>query len=202
MSASRTDRRRARAVLSLRVWKPIVARALAERTDAVAGLARRRRRQSLLIETALPLRRRAESSMRRGRGDSGPELRADPLRSTLASSSVFAAGVWALHRLRAGGVATRTADRLRRDSFAKLQTLEPAYFDVRPTGWLVVAPHERLLEGARASCRGCMLDFAWCTRDPDGRRRHHVLRSNARLALWALAVVPVMAVVCAVFSGS
>jgi ATP-binding cassette subfamily B protein len=181
----------ARARFSLRVWKPIVARALANRR-AVAGLIGGGI-VIALIETALPLLVRSIVD----EASKGEEARLVPILSIYAGLFLFfAAGVW-LFIDSAGGVATRTADRLRRDCFAKLQTLEPAYFDVRPTGWLV----SRLT----ADCTKvsnilpwCMLDFAWCTAILTGVTITMFV-IEPQLALWALSVVPVMAVVCAVF---
>jgi ATP-binding cassette subfamily B protein len=181
----------ARARFSLRVWKPIVARALANRR-AVAGLIGGGI-VIALIETALPLLVRSIVD----EASKGDEARLVPILSIYAGLFLFfAAGVW-LFIDSAGGVATRTADRLRRDCFAKLQTLEPAYFDVRPTGWLV----SRLT----ADCTKvsnilpwCMLDFAWCTAILTGVTIT-LFVIEPQLALWALSVVPVMAVVCAVF---
>jgi len=181
----------ARARFSLRVWKPIVARALANRR-AVAGLIGGGI-VIALIETALPLLVRSIVD----EASKGDEARLVPILSIYAGLFLFfAAGVW-LFIDSAGGVATRTADRLRRDCFAKLQTLEPAYFDVRPTGWLV----SRLT----ADCTKvsnilpwCMLDFAWCTAILAGVTITMFV-IEPQLALWALSVVPVMAVVCAVF---
>jgi len=109
---------------------------------------------------------------------------------------LFAAGVWIFIES-AGKVATRTADRLRRDCFAKLQTLEPAYFDVRPTGWLV----SRLTSDC-SKVSGILpwvlLDFAWCSAIIVGVVTA-MFWTNARLAAWALATVPVMAIMSAVF---
>ncbi len=185
----RTDDARAR--FSLRVWKPIVARALANR-GAVAGLLGAGLAIAV-IETALPLFVRAIVD-EAGKGDAA---RLAPLLVVYSTLFLFfAAGVW-LFIDSAGRVATRTGDRLRRDCFAKLQTLEPAYFDVRPTGWLV----SRLTSDCSKVSNilpWCMLDLAWCTAILTGVTITMFV-IDARLALWALAVVPVMAVFCAVF---
>lgn len=185
----RTDDARAR--FSLRVWKPIVTRALANR-GAVAGLLGAGLAIAV-IETALPLFVRSIID----EADKGADARLAPLLATYATLFLFfAAGVW-LFIDSAGRVATRTGDRLRRDCFAKLQTLEPAYFDVRPTGWLV----SRLTSDCSKVSNilpWCMLDFAWCSAILTGVTVTMFV-IDARLALWALAVVPVMAVVCAVF---
>ena len=190
----RTDDARAR--FSLRVWKPIVVRALANR-GAVAGLLGAGLAIAV-IETALPLFVRAiidEANEIQANGGASAALA--PILVVYSTLFLFfAAGVW-LFIDSAGGVATRTGDRLRRDCFAKLQTLEPAYFDVRPTGWLV----SRLTSDCTkvsSILPWCMLDFAWCTAILTGVTITMFV-IDARLALWALAVVPVMAVVCAVF---
>jgi ATP-binding cassette subfamily B protein len=185
----RTDDARAR--FSLRVWKPIVARALANR-GAVAGLVGAGLAIAV-IETALPLFVRAIVD-EAGKGEAA---RLAPLLVVYSTLFLFfAAGVW-IFIDSAGRVATRTGDRLRRDCFAKLQTLEPAYFDVRPTGWLV----SRLTSDCSKVSNilpWCMLDLAWCTAILTGVTITMFV-IDARLALWALAVVPVMAVFCAVF---
>lgn len=181
----------ARARFSLRVWKPIVARALANR-GAVAGLLGAGLAIAV-IETALPLFVRAIID----ETGKGAEAELAPILVVYSTLFLFfAAGVW-LFIDSAGRVATRTGDRLRRDCFAKLQTLEPAYFDVRPTGWLV----SRLTSDCSKVSNilpWCMLDFAWCTAILIGVTVTMFV-IDARLAMWALAVVPVMAVVCAVF---
>jgi ATP-binding cassette subfamily B protein len=181
----------AKARFSLRVWRPVVSRALLQR-GAVAGLVGAGMAVAA-IETALPiLVGRIVDEARKGDGASLAPL------LTLYGSvfAVFAAGVW-LFIDSAGKVATRTADRLRRDCFARLQQLEPAYFDVRPTGWLV----SRLTSDC-SKVSGilpwCMLDFAWCTAILVGVTAT-MFAVNARLALWALAAVPAMALVSAVF---
>ena len=185
----RTDDARAR--FSLRVWKPIVTRALANR-GAVAGLVGAGLAIAV-IETALPLFVRAIVD-EAGKGEAA---RLAPLLVVYSTLFLFfAAGVW-IFIDSAGRVATRTGDRLRRDCFAKLQTLEPAYFDVRPTGWLV----SRLTSDCSKVSNilpWCMLDLAWCTAILTGVTITMFV-IDARLALWALAVVPVMAVFCAVF---
>ncbi|MFN5495401.1 MAG: ABC transporter ATP-binding protein, partial [bacterium] len=171
-------------------------RALANR-GAVAGLLGAGLAIAV-IETALPLFVRAiideANAIQANGGESAALAPILVVYSTLFL--FFAAGVW-LFIDSAGGVATRTGDRLRRDCFAKLQTLEPAYFDVRPTGWLV----SRLTSDCTkvsSILPWCMLDFAWCTAILTGVTITMFV-IDARLALWALAVVPVMAVVCAVF---
>ena len=180
-----------RARFSLRVWRPVVARALANR-GAVAGLIGAGMFVAA-IETALPLIvGRIVDTARAGEAASlTPVLVVYGIVFVL-----FAAGVWIFIES-AGKVATRTADRLRRDCFAKLQTLEPAYFDVRPTGWLV----SRLTSDC-SKVSGILpwvlLDFAWCSAIIVGVVTA-MFWTNGRLALWALATVPVMALMSAVF---
>jgi ATP-binding cassette subfamily B protein len=180
-----------RAKFSLRVWRPVITRALAHR-GAVAGLLGAGMMVAA-IETALPLLvgRIVDEARKGDAADLAPIL--------VAYGSVFvffAAGVWVFIES-AGRVSTRTADRLRRDCFSKLQTLEPAYFDVRPTGWLV----SRLTSDC-SKVSGIlpwvMLDFAWCSAIIVGVVTA-MFWTSPRLALWALAAVPVMTAVSAVF---
>lgn len=180
-----------RARFSLRVWRPVVARALANR-GAVAGLVGAGMFVAA-IETALPLIVGRIIDMARA----GEAASLTPVLVVYGVVFIFfAAGVW-LFIESAGKVSTRTADRLRRDCFAKLQTLEPAYFDVRPTGWLV----SRLTSDC-SKVSGIlpwiMLDFAWCSAIIVGVVTA-MFWTNERLAMWALAAVPAMAVVSAVF---
>ena len=180
-----------RARFSMRVWIPIITRAFAHR-NAVAGLIG----GGVVvagIETVLPLLvGRIVDEARAGSEASLLPL----LLLYLTLFVVFAVGVW-VFILGAGIVATRTADQLRRDCFAKLQSLEPAYFDVRPTGWLV----SRLTSDC-SKVAGilpwCILDFAWCSAILIGVIGTMFL-TDARLALWALAAVPVMILVSAIF---
>lgn len=180
-----------RAKFSLRVWRPIVVRALAHR-GAVAGLVGGGITVAA-IETALPLmvgRIVDEARL-------GAEATLLPVLTLYAALFVvFAIGVW-IFIASAGVVATRTADQLRRDAFAKLQTLEPAYFDVRPTGWLV----SRLTSDC-SKVAGIlpwvMLDFAWCSAIMIGVVSAMCI-TDARLAMWALAAVPPMALTSALF---
>ena len=181
----------AKARFSLRVWRPVLARALAQR-GAIAGLIGAGVFVAA-IETALPLI--VGRIVDTARGGSADELA--PVLAVYAAVFVFfAAGVW-LFIESAGKVSTRTADRLRRDCFAKLQALEPAYFDVRPTGWLV----SRLTSDC-SKVSGILpwvlLDFAWCTAIIVGVVTA-MFWTNGRLALWALAAVPAMALLSAVF---
>ena len=180
-----------RARFSMRVWIPIITRAFAHR-NAVAGLIG----GGVVvagIETVLPLLvGRIVDEARAGSEASLLPL----LLLYLTLFVVFAVGVW-VFILGAGIVATRTADQLRRDCFAKLQSLEPAYFDVRPTGWLV----SRLTSDC-SKVAGilpwCILDFAWCSAILIGVIGTMFL-TDARLAMWALAAVPVMILVSAIF---
>ncbi|MEY4119349.1 MAG: hypothetical protein RLZZ116_2677 [Planctomycetota bacterium] len=181
----------AKARFSLRVWNPVLARAFAQRA-AIAGLIGAGVFVAA-IETALPLIvGRIVDTARDGKAD---ELA--PVLVVYAAVFVcFAAGVW-LFIESAGKVSTRTADRLRRDCFAKLQTLEPAYFDVRPTGWLV----SRLTSDCSKVCGilpWVLLDFAWCSAIIAGVVTA-MFWTNPRLALWALVAVPAMALLSAVF---
>jgi len=180
-----------RSRFTLHVWKPIVTRAMQERRGV--GMLVGGGIVVAAIETMLPLMvGRIVDEARRG--DSAALTW--PIVTYAAVFVVFAAGVWTFIS-GAGRVATRTADRLRRDCFGKLQTLEPAYFDVRPTGWLV----SRLTSDC-SKVAGIlpwvMLDFAWCSAILIGVVTA-MFWINERLALWALAAVPVMALTSAIF---
>ena len=180
-----------RSRFTLHVWKPIITRAMMERRGV--GMLVGGGIVVAAIETMLPLMvGRIVDEARRG--DSA-EL-TWPIVTYAAVFVVFAAGVWTFIS-GAGRVATRTADRLRRDCFGKLQTLEPAYFDVRPTGWLV----SRLTSDC-SKVAGIlpwvMLDFAWCSAILIGVVTA-MFWINERLALWALAAVPLMALTSAIF---
>ena len=180
-----------RSRFTLHVWKPIITRAMRERRGV--GMLVGGGIVVAAIETMLPLMvGRIVDEARRG--DSA-EL-TWPIVTYAAVFVVFAAGVWTFIS-GAGRVATRTADRLRRDCFGKLQTLEPAYFDVRPTGWLV----SRLTSDC-SKVAGIlpwvMLDFAWCSAILIGVVTA-MFWTNANLALWALAAVPFMALTSAIF---
>ncbi|MFM7052709.1 MAG: ABC transporter ATP-binding protein [Planctomycetota bacterium] len=169
----------------------MVARAFGDRR-AVAGLVG----AGVLvagIETALPVLvvRIIDEAAR------GADAALLPLLSVYAGVFVFfALGVW-VFIFCAGLVATGTADRLRRDCFARLQQLEPAYFDARPTGWLV----SRLTSDC-SKVSGllpwCMLDFAWCGAILTGVVVTMFVL-DARLAAWALSAVPLMTLACIVF---
>ena len=114
--------------ISPAVWKPVLARAFRERA-AIAGLVG----GGILvaaIETALPLFvARIVDEAREGEG----AVLWPILAAYAGVFVVFGAGVLLFIRS-AGLVSTRTAHALRRDAFARLQALEPAYFDLRPTG--------------------------------------------------------------------
>ncbi len=181
----------ARGRFSLSVWRPVLARALRERA-AVAGLVG----GGVLvaaIETALPLFvARIVDEARKGEG----AVLWPVVLLYAGVFVVFGAGVWLFIRS-AGIVATRTAHALRRDAFARLQALEPAYFDHRPTGWLV----SRLTSDCTkvtGMLPWVLLDVAWCGAILSGVVVTMFVL-DARLALWALAAVPAMAVASAVF---
>ncbi len=185
----RTDDAHAR--FSMHVWRPILSRALAHKV-AVTGLIV----GGIIvaaIETALPLL--VGHLVDEAKLGANASL-APTITLYCALFIVFALGVWTFIAC-AGIVATHTADQLRRDCFAKLQSLEPAYFDVRPTGWLV----SRLT----ADCSKvsgllpwCILDASWCSAILLG-----VIGTmfviDARLAVWALSAVPIMVLTSVIF---
>ena len=176
---------------NLNVWRPILSRARASPRTIVGLMA-----GGLFvagIEAALPLFvGRIVDEAR-----TGSDAVLTPILIAYASMFVvFAAGVWLFIDC-AGKLATTTAHLLRRDCFAKLQELEQAYFDVRPTGWLV----SRLTSDC-SKVSGllpwCLLDFAWCTAIVIAVTVTMFVM-DARLALWALTAVPVMVLLSAIF---
>ena len=58
------------------------------------------------------------------------------LASYLGLAAALSVGVWTFIRL-AGSLSHHMSHDIRRDTFARLQELEFAYFDHRPTGWLI-----------------------------------------------------------------
>ena len=176
---------------NLNVWRPILSRARASPRPIIGLIA-----GGVIvagIEAALPLFvGRIVDEAR-----TGSDAVLTPILIAYASMFVvFAAGVWLFIDC-AGKLATTTAHLLRRDCFAKLQELEQAYFDVRPTGWLV----SRLTSDC-SKVSGllpwCLLDFAWCTAIVIAVTVTMFVM-DARLALWALTAVPVMVLLSAIF---
>ena len=114
----------------------------------------------------------------------------------LGVTLTLGAGVWVFINV-ANNLSNRLAHDIRRDCFAKLQTLEFAYFDTRPVGWLITrltSDCDRLSRIIAWSC----LDIAWAA--------SFLLMSaacllvmNWRLGLIILGIVPLLAVISRYF---
>jgi ATP-binding cassette, subfamily B, bacterial len=76
-------------------------------------------------------------------------------------TALFAYGVWLFIRM-AGGLSHRMSHDIRRDSFAKLQQLEFAYFDHRPVGWMTSRLTSDCDKLSRIIAWGT-LDLLWAT---------------------------------------
>ncbi len=114
----------------------------------------------------------------------------------LAATLVLCVGVWVFIEC-AGNISNRLAHDIRRDGFAKLQSLEFAFYDTRPVGWLITRLTSDCDRLARIIAWG-FLDIVWgltylvmiaaC-----------LLWMNWRLGLIILAVVPPLALVSKFF---
>jgi len=127
----------------------------------------------------------------------GPQSSLVPHALTYAGLAVgLAVGVW-LFILLAGSVANHVSHDIRRDGFARLQELEFAFFDTRPTGWLVSRLTSDCDKLARIISWG-FLDCLWaiCL---VLMIAFQLLRLDWRLGLLVLAVVPPLLVVSAQF---
>lgn len=105
-------------------------------------------------------------------------------------------GVWIFIEV-AGNLSNRLAHDIRRDCFDKLQTLEFAFFDTRPVGWLITRLTSDCDRLSRIIAWGC-LDIIW------GLSfvlmiAVSLLLMNWRLGLIVLSVVPPLAVVSKYF---
>lgn len=109
--------------------------------------------------------------------------------------TIGAAIVWFITL--AGRIATGVARDLRRDAFAQMQELSFSFFDRRPVGWLV----SRLM-GDVSKVAGLMpwffLDVVWGG-SVIAMSAGMMLWLDARLAVWVLSIVPMLAVVSVVF---
>ena len=108
----------------------------------------------------------------------------------------LAIGVWFFIWL-AGSVANHVSHDIRRDGFARLQELEFAFFDTRPTGWLVSRLTSDCDKLARIISWG-FLDCLWaiCL---VFMIAFQLLRLDWRLGLVVLSVVPPLLIVSAQF---
>lgn len=81
------------------------------------------------------------------------------LAAYVAATLALCAGIWAFIEL-AGRLSHLLAHDIRRDSFEKLQTLEFAFFDTRPVGWLITRLTSDCDRLARVIAWG-FLDIVW-----------------------------------------
>jgi ATP-binding cassette subfamily B protein len=108
----------------------------------------------------------------------------------------FAVGIWALIVL-AGKLATGVAHDLRREGFARLQSLSFSYFDRRPVGWLV----SRIASDCDKIANllpWFSLDMVWGPALALGIAAA-MLAIDPGLALWVLTIVPPLSVVSVLF---
>lgn len=112
--------------------------------------------------------------------------------------TVFAlsAGVWVFIEV-AGNLSNRLAHDIRRDCFDKLQSLEFAFFDTRPVGWLITRLTSDCDRLSRIIAWGC-LDIIWGTSFVI-MIAASLLLMNWRLGLIVIAVVPPLALVSKYF---
>ncbi len=111
-------------------------------------------------------------------------------------SAAFGASVW-LFIGAAGRLSAGLAFDLRQDAFARLQQLPFAWFDRRPTGWLV----SRLTSDCSkvsGIAPWVILDAFWATAIILGSATF-MLIMEWRVAVWLLGLLPLLAVAAAVF---
>jgi ATP-binding cassette subfamily B protein len=114
----------------------------------------------------------------------------------LAATLLLCVSVWIFIEC-AGNISNRLAHDIRRDGFTKLQSLEFAFYDTRPVGWLITRLTGDCDRLARVIAWG-FLDIVWgCTYLV--MIAASLLWMNWRLGLIILAVVPPLAVVSKFF---
>ncbi len=118
------------------------------------------------------------------------------LTAYLLATLALSVGVWAFIEL-AGRLSHLLAHDIRRESFDKLQTLEFAFFDTRPVGWLITRLTSDCDRLARVIAWG-FLDIVWGTSFVI-MIAASLLYMNVRLGLIVIGVVPVLAVVSKYF---
>jgi ATP-binding cassette subfamily B protein len=118
------------------------------------------------------------------------------LAAYLAATLALCAGVWGFIEL-AGNLSHQLAHDIRRDSFDKLQTLEFAFFDTRPVGWLITRLTSDCDRLARIIAWG-FLDIVWGLSFV-AIIAASLLVMNWRLGLIVIGVVPPLAVVSKYF---
>ncbi len=114
----------------------------------------------------------------------------------LAATLLLCGSVWVFIEA-AGNISNRLAHDIRRDGFAKLQSLEFAFYDTRPVGWLITRLTGDCDRLARIIAWG-FLDIVW------GLTylvmiAASLLWMNWRLGLIVLAVVPPLALISKFF---
>jgi ATP-binding cassette subfamily B protein len=105
-------------------------------------------------------------------------------------------GVW-VFIIVAGNLSNRLAHDIRRDCFAKLQTLEFAFFDTRPVGWLITRLTSDCDRLSRIIAWGC-LDIVWAA-SYLVMIATVLLVMNWRLGLIILGIVPPLALISRYF---
>jgi len=114
----------------------------------------------------------------------------------LGVTLTLSAGVWAFINI-AGSLSNRLAHDIRRDCFAKLQTLEFSFFDTRPVGWLITRLTSDCDRLSRIIAWGC-LDIVWAISYLI-MVAIVLLIMNWRLGLIILGVVPPLALISRYF---
>jgi ATP-binding cassette subfamily B protein len=114
----------------------------------------------------------------------------------LGVTLTLCAGVWVFINV-AGQLSNRLGHDIRRDCFAKLQTLEFAYFDTRPVGWLITRLTSDCDRLSRIIAWGC-LDIMWAV-SYLVMSAACLLIMNWRLGLIILGIVPPLAAISRYF---
>ncbi len=114
----------------------------------------------------------------------------------LGVTFTLSAGVWVFINV-AGNLSNRLAHDIRRDCFDKLQTLEFAFFDARPVGWLITRLTSDCDRLSRIIAWGC-LDIVWAA-SYVVMVATVLLIMNWRLGLIILGIVPPLAVISRYF---
>jgi len=114
----------------------------------------------------------------------------------LGVTLTLCAGVWVFINV-AGNLSNRLAHDIRRDCFAKLQTLEFAFFDTRPVGWLITRLTSDCDRLSRIIAWGC-LDITWSV-SYIVMIATALLIMNWQLGLIILGVVPPLALISRYF---
>jgi ATP-binding cassette, subfamily B, bacterial len=114
----------------------------------------------------------------------------------LGVTFTLSAGVWVFINV-AGNLSNRLAHDIRRDCFAKLQTLEFSFFDTRPVGWLITRLTSDCDRLSRIIAWGC-LDMVWAA-SYVVMVATVLLIMNWRLGLIILGIIPPLALISRYF---